>query len=185
MILIVGLGNPGKQYNNTRHNIGFMAIDSLHSAIAPDLSWNKNSTFHGEIIKSESYILLKPLTYMNLSGKSVKAVQMMYKISAENVWVLHDDLDLNLGRIKIQKDAGPAGHNGIKSIIDSLGTNHFFRWRIGIGRPSHGQADPADFVLDKFTENEEDVISQTLSTTVESIQFALKNTVIATMNKYN
>ncbi|MDQ3098380.1 MAG: aminoacyl-tRNA hydrolase [bacterium] len=185
MILISGLGNPEKQYLNTRHNIGFMAIDLLHDQIAPQDKWSKSSKLQGEIVKTESFLLLKPTTYMNLSGKAVKAAQQMYKIEPSNIWILHDDLDLELGRLKIQIGGGAAGHNGIKSIMESLGTSEFTRWRIGIGRPPHDAMDSADFVLDKLTKSEETILFETLRKASESIHFAAQNTVIATMNKYN
>jgi PTH1 family peptidyl-tRNA hydrolase len=185
MILITGLGNPEKQYLNTRHNIGFMAMDLLHEEIASQDKWSKSSKLQGEIIKTDTLLLLKPTTYMNLSGKAVKAAQQMYKIETKDIWILHDDLDLELGRIKIQIGGSAAGHNGIKSIIESLGTKEFIRWRIGIGRPPNELMDSADFVLDKFTESEKATVSDTVHKVIESISYASQNTLIATMNKYN
>lgn len=185
MILIAGLGNPGKEYSNTRHNIGFMAVDLLQQELAPNEKWSKNSKLHSEIIKTNEVILVKPETFMNLSGKAIQAVQQMYKVEKENIWILHDEMDLELGRIKIQTGGGSAGHNGIKSIIESIGTNEFNRWRIGIGRPPQEFSNSADFVLDQFASKEAELVAQILQKVEQSILFAIKNNVIASMNKYN
>ncbi len=184
MILIAGLGNPEKQYDNTRHNIGFMAADRLRAELAPTEKWSPSAKLHGEIIKSGNLILLKPTTYMNLSGRAIKATAQMYKINPADIWILHDELDLEFGRIKIQVGGGAAGHNGIKSIVESIGTPEFIRWRVGIGRPP-GEIPSADYVLDKFTVKEEPTLHEILNRLTESVNYALQNTVIATMNKYN
>ncbi len=185
MILIAGLGNPGKEYSKTRHNVGFMAVDLLQQELAPNEKWSKNTKLHSEISKTNEVILVKPDTFMNLSGKSIQAVQQMYKIEKENIWILHDEMDLELGRIKIQIGGGSAGHNGIKSIIESTGTSEFNRWRIGIGRPPHEAMNSADFVLDQFSTQETEQLAQILQKVEQSVLFAIKNNVIASMNKYN
>lgn len=185
MILITGLGNPDKQYENTRHNIGFMALDLLKDKISPQDKWTKNSKLLGEIAKTDQFLLLKPSTYMNLSGKAVKAVMQMYKIPLQNIWIIHDDLDIDLGRVKIQIGGGSAGHNGIKSIIEELSSNNFTRWRVGIGKPHLPEYDIAKFVLDKFTNAEITKVDEILTKIVDSVQYASQHTVIASMNKYN
>ena len=155
MWLVAGLGNPGAEYAATRHNIGFMAIDALAGPV------RFTSKFHGESaalsIEGEKLILLKPMTYMNLSGKSVQAAMAFYKIPPANVIVLHDELDLPLGKLRIKRGGGANGHNGIKDIDQSIGPD-YWRIRLGIGHPGtpeqvHGH------VLSRFSEAESRVVA--------------------------
>ncbi|MFZ4540842.1 MAG: aminoacyl-tRNA hydrolase [Rickettsiales bacterium] len=147
MWLIVGLGNPGPEYANTRHNIGFMAVDAL---AGPERFTSK---FHGEIaqhtIEDERVILLKPLTFMNRSGKSVQAAATFYKITPGNIIVLHDEIDLPLGKLRIKQGGGANGHNGLKDIDQTIGPD-YWRIRMGVGRPE-GEAPVHDYVLGRFT----------------------------------
>ena len=152
MILIVGLGNPGRKYKKTRHNIGFRVIDALKKAL--------------DVARDKEIILLKPQTYMNKSGKEVKSLATKYKIPTTNIWVIHDDIDLPLGTIRVSKNIGSAGHKGVQSIIDELRTKNFSRIRIGIlpkaGKPKNVEK----FVLQKFTKEEEKILSPVLPTSV-------------------
>jgi len=170
MKLIIGLGNPDKEYNNTRHNVGFMAIDFVWSMWQKEYdfsAWSANKKLSAEIsegkIGKEKIILAKPLTYMNNSGIAVGALAKYYKIKPENIIVIHDDLDIRQGEYKVQRNRSSAGHNGIKSIIEHLGTQDFHRIRIGIGREKkESQGDSADFVLNRFTATEKKELQKML-----------------------
>lgn len=135
MIVVVGLGNPGKEFENTRHNAGFMCLDYLQTAWHfPQFHLDKH--FQAEIskgkVEAQEVLIVKPQTFMNLSGQSVQAICHFYKLSSENFWVVYDELDLPLGKIRVRKEGSSAGHNGIKSIIAALATDKFYRFRIGI-----------------------------------------------------
>lgn len=151
--LIVGLGNPGDKYKNTRHNIGFMFLDKI--AEDQGLAWVFDKKFNAlicEYISSngDKYYLAKPQTYMNLSGSSVKKLVDYYDITLENLLVIHDEIDLEFGTTKMQKSRGDAGHNGVKDISNYLGSKDYWRLRVGIGRPAHSSEEVSDFVLGKF-----------------------------------
>ena len=133
MQLWAGLGNPGREYENTRHNVGFAALDAI--ARAENVLFESSSKFLGDVAKTPFGFLLKPATFMNLSGQSVAAVAHFYKIPAENILIFHDDLDLSPGQIRFKQGGANAGHNGLKSIEASLGNKNFWRIRIGIGHP--------------------------------------------------
>lgn len=157
MKLIVGLGNPGKQYEKTRHNAGFLALDRFHKlASAFDIStWELSKKFNGYIaggvVHDQKFILLKPTTFMNDSGQSLFLVASFYKIPAQDIILVHDDIDIPLGEIKVQTNRGHAGHNGVRSVIDTVGTKEFTRVRIGIRPKNEKQmADRPAFVLQKF-----------------------------------
>ena len=150
MHLIVGLGNPGGKYAKNRHNIGFMVIDHLIDRLGP--TPQSKSGFKGELYKTGKILLLKPLTFMNLSGESVAAVKNFYKIENEHVIVIHDDLDLGLGAIRIKRGGSHGGHNGLKSIDAHIGAD-YIRVRFGIGRPEH-KSQVISYVLSDFTPKE-------------------------------
>lgn len=157
MKLIVGLGNPGKVYADSRHNIGFLVVRSLAQRFKVTL---KRGIFSSSLTakfkaSGEDIVLAMPLTYMNLSGVAVKALVKKYKISPENLLVVCDDLDLDFGRIKIRGEGSCGGHNGLESVINSLGSDKFSRLRIGIGRPSP-KIDAVDYVLGNFTKKEKE-----------------------------
>ena len=154
MKLIVGLGNPGPAYRSTRHNIGFMVIDKL----LEDLPHNNitKKSFFGELYKSKDLLLLKPTTFMNLSGKSVQAVANFYKINSSDILVIHDDLDLSFGAVRIKIGGGNGGHNGLKSIDAAIG-REYCRLRLGIGKPEH-KGMVANFVLSAFSKKEEPLL---------------------------
>lgn len=156
MKLIVGLGNPGKEYNNTRHNIGFMYLDYLYGN---SFVMNKkfNAMEYDTNINGERVIFIKPLSYMNLSGEVVKNYVNFYKIDVNSMLVIQDDLDMDLGKIKLMYNHGDGGHNGIKNIILNLGSREFLRLKIGIS--NSGSMDTKDYVLSKFSKNDLDVIN--------------------------
>jgi len=166
MQFLVGLGNPGSTYASTRHNIGFMVIDALLRRLTTQEISKKS--FEGELFKSPDYFLLKPLTYMNLSGKSVLAVKQFYKIDMPVV--IHDDLDLPFGAIRFKMGGGHGGHNGLKSIDGAIG-KEYLRVRMGIGRPKHGSV--VDFVLGKFYDEEQPYIDEWIDKAIDAI-FALE-----------
>lgn len=181
MKLIVGLGNPGNEYRNTRHNIGFMVLDNYLG----DVKWSKkfNGLYYETSINGEKYLFLKPQTYMNLSGQCVASFVNYYKISYEDILVIHDDLDLPLGKCRLKINSASGGHNGIKDIIASLGTNGFARLKIGV---SHDKTiDTKDFVLGKFSNTEQNIIKDNLKIFFSIIEDFASNSLNDLMNKYN
>ncbi|XVN41271.1 MAG: aminoacyl-tRNA hydrolase [Rickettsia endosymbiont of Argas persicus] len=175
MMLIIGLGNPGKEYERTRHNIGFVALDKLANQYNTSFSVKKK--FDCGIAESnqekQKLIFIKPTTYMNLSGKSVIAVKTYYNITLEKVFVIHDDIDLELGRIKLKTGGGNGGHNGLKSIDGVIG-NNYNRIRIGVGRPQNNQ-DVADYVLNNFPKSEYIVAEQAINKITDNFDLILEN----------
>ena len=170
MKLIVGLGNPDKKYQGTRHNIGFDIIDALAESTGAVFCMNKkfNSQMTEIKIDKQKIILLKPMTYMNESGSAVLEIVNFFKIKPRNILVIHDDKDIALGEYKLQFNRSSAGHNGVQSIIDRLGSKSFSRLRFGI-KPKAEIKDTADFVLKKFTALEKIVIKKLISNAVEKI----------------
>lgn len=159
--LIVGLGNPEKKHIYSRHNIGFLAIDYLANTHKLLLSHEKfESLYINAFIFNKKILLVKPFTYMNLSGKAVLAFSHFYKILSQSIIVLHDDIDLLFGDIRIKSKGGDAGHNGVKSIIENLGTDLFFRVRMGIGRPKIPKEDVSQYVLSDFSEEQKNTLPQ-------------------------
>ena len=152
MNLIVGLGNPGEKYSNTRHNIGFLLVDNY--VLANSLEWKEEKRFNGLVAISGDNIFLGPQTFMNESGMSVSKCLNFYKIPIENLFVIHDDVDLEFGKVKKQFGAGTAGHHGVEDIVEKLGTKEFWRIRVGAGRPKDNRFDVYDWVLSKFTSEE-------------------------------
>ena len=191
MTLIIGLGNPGKKYEKTRHNIGFEVIDNLESIIDNFSNWKKsnknNCLFAKGLIAGKKIEIIKPLLFMNNSGKVVKKITQKHKLKNKNILVIHDDIDLPLGKIKIVKNRGSAGHKGIESIIKELNTNNFFRFRLGIGpKPqAYKQNLLEKFVLQKFNKNEEKIIEKLIKTTIEAIELFLKESPEKAMSKFN
>ncbi len=186
MKLIVGLGNPGKAYIDSRHNIGFLAINALSKRYGITLKRDfstRSLSGKGNISGVEA-ILLKPLTFMNLSGIAVKALLKKYKVSIEDLLVICDDLDLELGRIKIRKSGSSGGHRGLASIMDSLGENNFNRLRIGIGRPCEG-IEPAEYVLSPFTRKEKTTVNSVIKKACDCIEFWGSDGIVKTMNIFN
>ncbi|MFY3791154.1 aminoacyl-tRNA hydrolase [Ureibacillus sp. MALMAid1270] len=185
MKLIVGLGNPGKQYEHTRHNIGFECIDELSKKWDAPLNQLKFNGMYTTIHRPEGkVILLKPLTYMNLSGESVRPIMDYFDIDLENLIVIYDDLDLEVGKLRLRQKGSAGGHNGIKSLIQHLGTQEFNRIRVGISRPPAGMK-VADYVLSKFTKEEDPIIEDAVKTTVEAVETALSKKFLDVMNQFN
>lgn len=178
-MLIVGLGNPGSDYANTRHNIGFMVIDELIKKF--NTSNVTSSSFLGESYKFQNHFLLKPLTYMNLSGNSVVKVKNFYKI--EKVVVIHDDLDLPFGALRFKEGGGHGGHNGLKSIDANIG-REYIRVRMGIGKPEH-KGEVASYVLSNFSQQEQLFLSDWINKTVEATLFLLDSTLEQTSAKFS
>lgn len=187
MPIIVGLGNPGKKYATTRHNIGFRVVDALSQKKKLNFT---SSSFQGDVAHDgaapdERLYLLKPSTFMNLSGESVVAMTQFYKIPLTEILVIHDDLDLPFGRLRLVRTGSAGGHNGIKSLIDHLGTKDFPRLKIGIGRPKTIQQEVVDYVLQKFTPEEETHLADLIDKSVAAIEFYLTHGLQSAMNVYN
>ena len=193
MILIIGLGNPGKKYQKTRHNLGFRVVDEIAAnfQFSPALSQKGGvqSIFNVKISKGEiankKIILAKPQTFMNLSGKAVKKLISNIQNLTSKLWIIHDDIDIPLGEIRIVKNRSSAGHKGVESIIKELGTKNFVRFRIGIlpktGKPKNAES----FVLKKFNKDEEKVVKEVIKKTAEAIEFCLKEGLEKAMTKFN
>lgn len=183
MFLIVGLGNPGKEYENTRHNIGFDAIDKIAGKYNIELNRIKFKGVFGEgFINGKKVILLKPTTYMNLSGESIREVINFYKISNEEVIVIYDDISLEVGRLRIREKGSHGGHNGIKSIIANLGSDVFPRVKIGVGAP---KGNLVSHVLGKFSEDEIEILRETIKASSDAVSIILKSDTKEAMNKLN
>ena len=185
MYLIVGLGNPGIQYVETRHNVGFMLLDYLARGSKVSFSECKwKALIAKTVIWNESIILLKPETFMNASGTAVAAVTHYYKLSTDNIIVIHDDLDMPSGRIKIVSGGGTGGHKGVRSCIEHLGTKDFPRIKIGIGRPL--LPIPSDkYVLARFEPDEQELINQKMAVVAEGIEILVQQGISAAMNAVN
>lgn len=185
MKIFVGLGNPGKQYEKTRHNIGFEVIDALSNKWHIPLDQPKHKGIYGiGTVGGEKVLLLKPLTYMNLSGESISAVLNFFKAGQEDIVVLYDDLDLPVGRVRLRQRGSAGGHNGIKSTIAHLGSQEFNRIRIGIGRPV-GRMSVTDYVLGRFTNEEWDEMSKVIERCAEACEDWTKLPFLQIMNEYN
>lgn len=178
--LIVGLGNPGPQYHQTRHNIGARALDFLK--VSDELIWKKK--FQGYCAKSQDFLFLRPQTFMNLSGQSVAQAANFYKTAIENILVVHDELDLPFGTVHLKKGGGLAGHNGLKSLATSLGGQEFYRFRLGIGRPPAGQ-DVSSWVLSPFSSQQAPWVEDFLRGCGEVLDFFLAHGPQQTATKYN
>ena len=184
MYVIAGLGNPGKQYENTKHNIGFMAIDYLADKHGIDINKIKFKGLYGEgKIAGEKVILLKPQTYMNLSGESIREIMNFYKLPPENLFVIYDDVDLEMGKIRIRKKGSAGSHNGMKSIIYQLANHDFPRFRVGIDGERKG--DLARYVLGGFSKDNVELIEKAIVNVAEAIEYALKFDIDSAMNIYN
>jgi peptidyl-tRNA hydrolase, PTH1 family len=185
MKLIVGLGNPGKQYDQTRHNIGFTVIDELAKRFHIALDQAKFKGLYGStIINGEKIFLLKPLTYMNLSGESIGPFMDYFQIDLDDLLVIYDDLDLPVGKIRLRQKGSAGGHNGIKSAIAHLGTQQFNRIRVGINRPSNGMA-ITDYVLGRFLNDEQEMIRKAVEQSSNACEEWIKTPFLQVMNIYN
>jgi PTH1 family peptidyl-tRNA hydrolase len=179
--LVIGLGNPGAEYNRTRHNVGFDVVDLLASEWG--LTWQHAKSWHALWAKGEKAILLKPTSYMNRSGEPLSAVANFYKIAPAEVLVVLDDLALELGRLRLRTEGGAGGHNGLESIIMQLSTEAIPRLRIGIGAaPSEGAV---DYVLGRFFEEEIPVVEKTIERAADAVKCAIDKGVLSAMNLFN
>ena len=186
MYLIVGLGNPGKQYEMTRHNIGFHTIDYIADTNKVKINKLKYKALYGEaVIGGEKVYIVKPQTYMNLSGDSVIEFANFYKIPPENIIVINDDISLDTGRIRVRAKGSVGGHNGLKSIIYQLKSDNFPRVKIGVGAPKHEEYDLADFVLGRFTKEEIPVMEEAILKASKAVEEIIRNGPQSAMNKYN
>ncbi len=185
MKCIIGLGNPGKKYEKTRHNIGFMVIDEIASRNNWAISKEKfHALYTVEHINGEKVLLIKPQTYMNLSGEAVRAFIDFYDIKLEDIAVIYDDLDLPPGKIRLRQKGGHGGHNGIRNIIDQVQDKNFNRVRIGIGRPE-GRIPVVDYVLGQFSEEQLPSIKESIQLASEACEMWLSKPFLEVMNKYN
>lgn len=197
MKLIVGLGNPGTSYENTRHNIGFMVVDKLAREIGESSPvWEEDQKRNALVTKIGGVMIVKPMTFMNNSGIAVAALARFYKIHEADVWVIHDDIDLPIGKIRIRKGGGTGGHNGVDSIIKSLGNDAFIRVRLGVGRGKKekmGEEEGerkrhrsvVDFVLSRFTEHEAGDLKKLIKHGTEAVRIALIEGLDKAMNRFN
>jgi peptidyl-tRNA hydrolase, PTH1 family len=183
--LIVGLGNPGSRYAATRHNVGFQVIDQVSKTFCITLSKVKSKAIVGEGKRDDKKVILaKPQTFMNLSGQAVSALARFYRVPVENLVVIHDDLDLPLGTLRIRPGGGAGGQKGVQSIIEQLGTPEFARIRFGIGRPP-GRMDPKDYVLENFLPKEKELAEFTILTARDAVISFIDAGLDNTMNRYN
>ena len=183
--LIVGLGNPGLAYRHNRHNVGFMVADALANKLEIPL---KRVKFKAQIgngkLEDIPIIIAKPLTFMNKSGEAVAPLVRYFKVPLERLLVIHDDMDLPLGTLRMRPSGGSAGHNGMLSIFDKLGTNAIPRLRVGIGRPP-GRMDPADYVLQDFPKSDEELLKMVIAQACEAALAFITNGLEKAMNTYN
>ncbi len=183
--ILAGLGNPGRDYRDNRHNAGFMAIDRLGEFYSIRLSKFQSRAITGSgFNEGNKLILAKPQTFMNVSGEAVAALVRFYKIPLDHLLVIHDDLDLPFGSIRIRPSGGSAGQKGVASIINRLGTEDFPRLRIGIGRPG-GQMLASDYVLQDFSNSEKKQLEEILDTCVEAVKLFISSGMESAMNRYN
>jgi len=183
--LLIGLGNPGRDYRDNRHNVGFMLIDRLAVRLdARGMKVQSKAIVTTATHEDRKLILAKPQTFMNLSGQSVQGLLRFYKLPLENLLIAHDDLDLPFGTIRLRPGGGPGGQRGMASTIDYLGTKDFPRLRIGIGRPP-GRMDPADYVLQDFSRDELKIVSEVLDRAADAAFEFVMNGLDQAMNKYN
>ncbi|MDD3679743.1 MAG: aminoacyl-tRNA hydrolase [Candidatus Shapirobacteria bacterium] len=187
MLVVVGLGNSEKKYQNTRHNFGFLVLDQLLLQIFPQQNWKNNPRTGCLEAQRKNFLLAKPQAFMNSSGPVVKSLLNFYKIDSNNLLIVHDDLDLQFGQIKISKNQGPAGHRGVESVVEALGTKNFWRVRIGIGRSLF--ADNSDqvvkFVLADFSQEEKKNLSEIIKKTAELLIRLLEEEPEKIEGKYN
>lgn len=179
--LIVGLGNPGPEYERTRHNIGFMVLDRL--AADSRLKWERSAKWGAYWAKGDPALLLKPMTYMNRSGAPLAAVSQFYKIAPEEILAVFDDIALPLGRLRLRLEGSTGGHNGLDSIITTLGTDKIPRLRIGIGAPPWEGA--VDYVLGRFFEEEMPVVEKAVARAAEAVKWSIDKGVVSAMNTFN
>lgn len=184
MKLIVGMGNPGVQYQGSRHNIGFQVVDRIAIINHVLISNKRFKTLYGTgWIDSQEVVLAKPMTFMNRTGEAVKKLVNFFTIGTDDLIVIHDDLDLPFGRLRFKRRGGDGGHQGVRSIIESMGGNNFLRLKVGIGRPQKG-IDPAEYVLSLFGESEEPILDKILNRAADALKVMLLEGLEIAMNRY-
>jgi PTH1 family peptidyl-tRNA hydrolase len=183
--LVVGLGNPGREYRNTRHNMGFLAVDAMIQKLGFSSSKvQSKAIINTGNVQGQKVILAKPQTYMNLSGQAVSGLVNFYKIPLDHLLVINDDVDIPFGTIRIRPGGGSAGQKGVGSIIEKLGTQEFARMRLGVGRPP-GQMSTPDYVLQQFSKDEEEFLKNFLEKAALAVEEFILNGLEAAMNKFN
>ena len=185
MYLIVGLGNPENEYAHTRHNMGFDTINQIAKNNNIQITKNKfKGLCESTIIQNQKVILLKPQTYINLSGESVKEVAEFYNLKPEEIIVIYDDIDIEKGHIKIRKKGGAGSHNGMKSVVEELQSTDFARIRVGIGQPEF-KSDMINYVIGKVSQEEQEILQQGVEKAAKAVEEILKNGIDIAMNKFN
>ena len=184
--LVVGLGNPGLQYEKTRHNVGFMSADLLMKKAGGEFTKHKMDAHFGECeIGKKRILVMKPQTFMNNSGTAVSAVSKFYKIPEDKIIIISDDISLDVGKIRIRRKGSHGGHNGLKDIFQLLGTDSIMRVKIGVGAKPHPDYDLADWVLGKFPKEDEENLSTALDSSVKATEEIIKRGIDSAMNKYS
>ncbi len=184
--MIVGLGNPGLQYAGTRHNAGFMAMDRITQKCGVTLNRHKHEAEFGEaVLAGHRVLLVKPQTYMNNSGRAVSALAGFYKIPPERIMILSDDISLDVGTLRVRRKGSAGGHNGIKDIIQLLGTEELVRVKIGVGAKPHPDYDLADWVLGKFPKDQQSALDDALDRAASAAEEIVKNGIDSAMNRYS
>lgn len=185
-MMIVGLGNPGLEYEGSRHNIGFAAIDALCDKHSAECKKMKYKSYIGDaVIGGHRVLLMKPLTYMNNSGQAVEQAMSFYKIPPEKILVLHDDISLDTGVVRIRRKGSAGGHNGLKDIIACVGNENFPRIKLGVGAKPHPDYDLKDWVLGKFSAEDKEKIKTCLETAVKAVEEILCRGIDSAMNRYS
>ena len=185
MLLIVGLGNPENDYANTRHNMGFNVINKLSEKYGIEVNKSKfKGLFGNGVVNGEKIILLKPQTFMNLSGESVKEVMDFYKITSDEIIVVYDDIDLDPGCIRIRKNGGPGTHNGMKSVVHFVGNHDFARVRVGIGKPVEHE-DLIEYVIGSIPDSAKEELEKGVKLAVDAVDVIIKQNIDVAMNKFN
>ncbi len=184
--LVVGLGNPGEQYENTRHNAGFLVADELgERGRFPIQRLKFHALTNTAVIGGQGALVVKPVTYMNLSGEAVGEAARFYKVSADHVLVISDDVSLPLGKLRLRKGGSAGGHNGLKSVIQHLGTDQFPRLKVGVGGKPHPDYDMADWVLGKFQGEDKKVMDEAVRRAADAVECLLRDGMEKAMNRFN
>jgi len=178
MIAVAGLGNPEEGYTQTRHNLGFLILDQLAAKQA--LDWESKPSLKSLVSKDSEYILLKPLTYVNLSGESISLIVSYFKLDVSNIWVVQDDTEIPFGEVRVKQGGTSGGHNGIKSIDEAVGAN-YWRIRVGVGRPANSQYDLADYVLEEFNTEERGLLPTVIDRVTDFLVQSIKDQQLKTI----
>ncbi len=184
--LVVGLGNPGIQYENTRHNVGFMSVDIFMNENDGNFNKHKYEAVFGECNVGKNRVLVaKPQTYMNNSGRAVQQIAAFYKIPVDKIIIVFDDVSLDVGKIRMRRNGSHGGHNGMKDIIELMGNNNIARVKIGVGQKPHPEYDLADWVLSKFPDSDKENLDNALKKSVKALKEIITKGIDSAMNKYN